>query len=50
MTGGDQALDNILRSAAELGVEMDEHIQVVIDALEERSGELGLGPRDESSG
>jgi len=38
------------RAAQELGVDMDEHIQVVIDALEERSGELGLGPRDESSG
>ena len=38
------------RAAQELGVEMDEHIQVVIDALEEHSGELGLGPRDESSG
>ena len=33
------------RAAEELGVDMNEHIQVVIDALAERSGELGLEPR-----
>jgi predicted hydrolase (HD superfamily) len=41
--------DQLERAAQELDVDMDEHIQVVIDALEERSDELGLGPRDESS-
>jgi hypothetical protein len=29
---------------------MGEHIQVVIDALGERSEALGLGPREESDG
>ena len=31
----------------ELGVDLDEHIQLVIDALAERAEELGLGPRAE---
>jgi len=38
--------DQLRRGADELGVEFDEHIGNVIAALEERSGELGLGPRD----
>ncbi len=35
--------DQLSRGAEELGVEMDEHIQNVIDALAERAEELGLG-------
>lgn len=38
--------DQLERGADELGVEMNEHIQVVIDALAEHADELGLGPRE----
>jgi putative nucleotidyltransferase with HDIG domain len=38
--------DQLERAADELGVEMNEHIQVVIDALAEHADELGLGPRE----
>jgi putative nucleotidyltransferase with HDIG domain len=38
--------EQLQRGADELGVEMNEHIQVVIDALAERAEELGLGPRE----
>ncbi len=38
--------EQLQRGAEELGVEMNEHIQVVIDALAEHSEELGLGPRE----
>jgi putative nucleotidyltransferase with HDIG domain len=38
--------DQLERGAEELGVEMNEHIQVVIDALSEKADELGLGPRE----
>jgi putative nucleotidyltransferase with HDIG domain len=38
--------DQLERAAEELGVEMNEHIQVVIDALAEHADELGLGPRE----
>jgi len=38
--------DQLERAAEELGVEMNEHIQVVIDALSERADELDLGPRE----
>jgi putative nucleotidyltransferase with HDIG domain len=38
--------DQLERAADELGVELNEHIQVVIDALAEHSEELGLGPRE----
>ena len=38
--------DQLERGAEELGVEMNEHIQVVIDALAEHADELGLGPRE----
>jgi putative nucleotidyltransferase with HDIG domain len=38
--------DQLERGAEEMGVEMNEHIQVVIDALSERTEELGLGPRE----
>ncbi len=34
------------RAADELGVELNEHIQVVIDALAENADQLGLGPRE----
>jgi putative nucleotidyltransferase with HDIG domain len=36
----------IARGIEELGVDENEHIQVVIDAMAERAGELGLGPRE----
>ena len=42
--------DQLERAADELGVEMSEHIQAVIDALERRADELGLGPRPDASG
>jgi putative nucleotidyltransferase with HDIG domain len=38
--------EQLERGAEELGVEMNEHIQVVIDALAERADELDLGPRE----
>jgi putative nucleotidyltransferase with HDIG domain len=38
--------DQLQRAADELGVELDEHIQTVIDALAEHADELGLGPRE----
>jgi predicted hydrolase (HD superfamily) len=34
--------DDIARGAAGLGVELDEHIQFVIDAMEAIAAELGL--------
>jgi predicted hydrolase (HD superfamily) len=34
--------DDITRGAADLGVELDTHIQFVIDAIAQRSDELGL--------
>jgi putative nucleotidyltransferase with HDIG domain len=34
--------DDIVRGAADLGVELDEHIQFVIGAMEQIAGELGL--------
>lgn len=37
--------DDIVRGAADLGVDLDEHIQFVIDAMAEISDELGLGAR-----
>jgi predicted hydrolase (HD superfamily) len=41
--------DQLDRGAAELGVEMNEHIQVVIDALAADADELGLGPREDAA-
>jgi putative nucleotidyltransferase with HDIG domain len=38
--------DQLQRAADELGVELNEHIQTVIDALGEHADELGLGPRE----
>ena len=37
--------DDIARGAADLGVELDEHIQFVIDAMTPIAGELGLAHR-----
>ena len=37
--------DDIARGAADLGVDLDEHIQFVIDAMAEVADELGLGAR-----
>jgi putative nucleotidyltransferase with HDIG domain len=42
--------DQLERAADELGVDLGEHIQVVIDALGSRAEELGLGPRDGAPG
>jgi putative nucleotidyltransferase with HDIG domain len=38
--------DQLERGAEELGVEINEHIQVVIDALAENADELGLSPQE----
>jgi putative nucleotidyltransferase with HDIG domain len=38
--------EQLQRAVDELGVELNEHIQVVIEALEEHADELGLGPRE----
>jgi predicted hydrolase (HD superfamily) len=34
--------DDVIRGAADLGVDLDEHIQFVIDAMAGIAGELGL--------
>src|SRR5213592_731598 len=41
--------DEVQRGIEELGVEQDEHIALIIDALAERSDELGLEPRQGAS-
>jgi putative nucleotidyltransferase with HDIG domain len=38
--------EQLQRAADELGVDLNEHIQTVIDALAEHAEELGLGPRE----
>jgi putative nucleotidyltransferase with HDIG domain len=38
--------EQIRRGVEELGVDENEHIQFVIDAMAERADELGLGPRE----
>ncbi len=38
--------DDIVRGAEELGVDLNEHIEFVAGALEERSGELGFTQRE----
>ena len=38
--------DQLRRGADELGVELDEHIEIVIDSLAEHADELGIGPRE----
>lgn len=37
--------DDMLRGASDLGVEFDEHVQFVIDAMSGIAADLGLGPR-----
>src|ERR687894_459241 len=39
--------DEVQQGAEELGVDFDEHLRTVIEAMEERADELGLGPREE---
>jgi putative nucleotidyltransferase with HDIG domain len=41
--------EEIAENAEALGVDFDEHVRVVIGALEERSGELGLGGSGEAA-
>jgi putative nucleotidyltransferase with HDIG domain len=41
--------DEVQRGIEELGVDQDEHIALIIEALAERSDELGLGPQDASA-
>ena len=43
---GTLSRDDIVRWAADLGVELDEHIRVVIDAMAGIADELGLGGRN----
>lgn len=38
--------DEVRASAEEMGVDFDDHLRVVIAAMEERADELGLGPRE----
>ena len=38
--------EEVRQGAEELGIEFDEHVQFVIDAMAERAEELGLGPRE----
>src|SRR5215211_213334 len=38
--------DEVTRGAEELGVDFDEHVAFLIEAMAERSDELGLGPRE----
>jgi predicted hydrolase (HD superfamily) len=40
--------DEVRQGAEELGVDFDEHVQFVIDAMAARADELGLGPREET--
>ncbi len=42
--------EEVRRGAEELGIDFDEHVQFVIDAMAERADELGLGPRNEGAG
>jgi putative nucleotidyltransferase with HDIG domain len=37
----------VARGAEELGVDFDEHVAFLIEAMAERSDELGLGPREQ---
>lgn len=41
--------DDIINGAEEFGVELNEHIQFVIEALQERADELKLGPQEETA-
>jgi len=39
--------DEVYQGAEELGVDFDEHVAFVIEAMEARADELGLGPREQ---
>ena len=39
--------DEVARGAEELGVDFDEHVAFLIEAMAERADELGLGPREQ---
>ena len=41
--------EDIVQGAEELGVDLDEHIKFVIDALKPVQKEIGLGPREEQA-
>src|ERR687892_2689721 len=41
--------DEVQRGAEELGVDFDQHIALVIEAMAERSDELGLSPREDAA-
>jgi putative nucleotidyltransferase with HDIG domain len=41
--------DDIVQGPEELGVDLDEHIRFVIDALKPVQKEIGLGPREEQA-
>jgi putative nucleotidyltransferase with HDIG domain len=41
--------EDIVQGAEELGVDLDEHIRFVIDALKPVQKEIGLGPREEQA-
>lgn len=41
--------DDIRQGVEELGVDLDEHIRFVIDALKPKQREIGLGPREEQA-
>ncbi|MGI9021283.1 MAG: HD domain-containing protein [Solirubrobacterales bacterium] len=40
--------EEVAQGAQELGVELDEHVAFLIEAMAERSDELGLGPREDA--
>jgi putative nucleotidyltransferase with HDIG domain len=39
--------DEVTRGAEELGVDFDEHVAFLIDAMAQRADELGIGPRQD---
>ena len=42
--------EEVQRGIEELGVDPDEHIALIIEALAERADELGLGPQEGAEG
>ena len=42
--------DEVARGADELGVDLDDHVAFLIEAMTERESELGLGPREPATG
>jgi putative nucleotidyltransferase with HDIG domain len=42
--------DQVQRGMEELGVDPDEHMTLIIEALSERADELGIGPREDGQG